>query len=461
MRKSSFWQKIQLGPLRSIITYIRYKMRLPRDQQNIDTTIESVKSGANLTGANLWVLVTAIFMASLGLNVNSTAVIIGAMLISPLMGPIMGIGMGVAMHDFPLVYRSLKNFLLSVLLSIVTSSVYFFISPLKVPGSELLARTSPTVYDVLIAVFGGLAGIIAGSSKLRQSNVIPGVAIATALMPPLCTVGFGIANLNPTYIVGAFYLFFINSVFISLATYFIVRILQYPYVEQVQERRALRIRRIIWSVVIVALVPSVYLTFKIVKRYIFEERAKQFVAAEFSGKRRVVLQMNTNLREKKPHLELTLLGPEIDTVEMMEINKTLSKYGLDNVVLDIKQGFGDVTRRGQLISSISEGIENNSRAINEIFVELDSMRRGIPKMLVVDSLQAQIAKETVAWMPALLTIRVSPYAYYSVPLAKNREGWLVRFEFQGRQNQDELTKLKRWLETKLPGDTLITEFVVR
>ncbi|HSK14365.1 MAG TPA: DUF389 domain-containing protein, partial [Phnomibacter sp.] len=206
--------------IRALITYVKFKLRLPRDRDNMETTIELVRGSATMTGSNLWVLVTAIFTASLGLNVNSTAVIIGAMLISPLMGPIMAIGMGVAIHDFGLVYRALKNFLLAVGISILASSIYFFISPLKVPGSELLARTSPTIYDVLIATFGGLAGIIAGSSKLRQSNVIPGVAIATALMPPLCTVGFGIANLNPTYIFGAFYLFFINTVFISLSTYF-------------------------------------------------------------------------------------------------------------------------------------------------------------------------------------------------------------------------------------------------
>lgn len=461
MQKKGFWRSDQMGPMRSLVTYVRYKMRLPRDSENIKTTVESVHSGANLTGSNLWVLVTAIFMASLGLNVNSTAVIIGAMLISPLMGPIVGVGMGVAMHDFALVYRSLKNFALSVLLSIATSTVYFLISPLKVPGSELLARTTPTVYDVLIAIFGGLAGIIAGSSKLRQSNVIPGVAIATALMPPLCTVGFGIAHLNGTYIVGAFYLFFINSVFISLSTYFIVRILQYPQVQVLQERRAIRIRRIIWSVVVVALVPSVYLTYKIIKRYVFEEKAKQFVAAEFNGKRRVVLQMNTSLADSLPKVELTLLGPEVDSLEMLELSGKLAKYGLGSTVLDIKQGYGDVTRRGQLISSISSAIENNTRAIDQIYRELDSLRLQFPQIVRVDSLEVQIAKEAVVWMPKLLTVNINPFTYYHVKEARSKKGWNARLEFQGRQSSDDLEKLRTWLGTKLPADTLVTEFVYK
>ena len=173
------------------------------------------------------VLVFATFIASLGLNVNSTAVIIGAMLISPLMGPIMGIGLSVGINDFELMKRSLRNFGFMVLVSIATSTFYFVISPLSNAQSELLARTVPTTYDVLIALFGGLAGIVAQSRKDRTSTVIPGVAIATALMPPLCTAGFGLATLQFKYFIGAFYLFFINTVFIAIATYMVVRFLKY------------------------------------------------------------------------------------------------------------------------------------------------------------------------------------------------------------------------------------------
>lgn len=167
------------------------KLRLPRDKENIAITTENIKNSAVLTGVNLWVLVGAILTASLGLNINSTAVIIGAMLISPLMGPIMGFGFGLGTNDGNLLNKSIRNFIIMVVISVTASTIFFLVSPVKEAGSELLGRTSPTIYDVLIAFFGGMAGIIAGASKLRSGNVVPGVAIATALMPPLCTMGYG------------------------------------------------------------------------------------------------------------------------------------------------------------------------------------------------------------------------------------------------------------------------------
>ena len=188
-------------------------------------TIESIKKGIEFKGTNLWVLIFATFVASLGLNTNSTAVIIGAMLISPLMGPIMGFGLGLGISDFDLIKRSFRNFATATVFSVITSTLFFLISPISEAQSELLARTQPTVYDVLIAFFGGLAGIVASSTK-SKGNVIPGVAIATALMPPLCTAGFGLASGNLYYFFGAFYLYFINTVFISLATYVVVRLLK-------------------------------------------------------------------------------------------------------------------------------------------------------------------------------------------------------------------------------------------
>ncbi len=198
-----------------------------QDKEDELETIDTISKGIEFKGTNLWVLIFATFIASLGLNTNSTAVIIGAMLISPLMGPIMGFGVGLGISDFDMIKRSFRNFATATIFSVITSSIYFMISPISEAQSELLARTQPTVYDVLIAFFGGLAGIIASSTK-SKGNVIPGVAIATALMPPLCTAGYGIATGNLYYFFGAFYLFFINTVFISVATYLVVRVLKYP-----------------------------------------------------------------------------------------------------------------------------------------------------------------------------------------------------------------------------------------
>lgn len=200
------------------LLYLRDRFDLEEGKEDELETIDYISKNVEFKGANLWILIFAIFVASIGLNVNSTAVIIGAMLISPLMGPIMGIGLAAGINDFELLKRSFRNLGVAVFIAILTSTVYFYITPIHDAQSELLARTEPTVWDVLIALFGGLAGIIAGSRK-EKSNAVPGVAIATALMPPLCTAGYGLATGNLYYFIGAFYLFFINSVFISLSTY--------------------------------------------------------------------------------------------------------------------------------------------------------------------------------------------------------------------------------------------------
>lgn len=219
---------------------IHDRFNLEEDKASEDEIIENVKKGIEFKGMNLWVLIFAIFIASIGLNVNSTAVIIGAMLISPLMGPIMGIGLGIGINDFELIKKSYKNLGVAVLISVITSTFYFLITPLSDAQSELLARTTPTIWDVFIALFGGLAGIVAATRK-SISNVIPGVAIATALMPPLCTAGYGLATGTLSYFLGAMYLFFINSVFISLATYLIVRFTKFhkkEFLDPLREKKS-------------------------------------------------------------------------------------------------------------------------------------------------------------------------------------------------------------------------------
>ena len=220
----------------AIKSFLGEYLDLKKDKDNERATVDSIRKGVEFKGANLWILIFAIFMASLGLNVNSTAVIIGAMLISPLMGPIMGVGLSVGLNDFELMKRSLKSFLITTAFSVTTATIFFFLAPIAGSQSELLARTSPTIYDVFIALFGGLAGVVALSTK-EKGNVIPGVAIATALMPPLCTAGYGLASGNLIYFLGAFYLYFINSVFISLATFLGVRVMHFQRKEFVDKTR--------------------------------------------------------------------------------------------------------------------------------------------------------------------------------------------------------------------------------
>ena len=220
---------------KQIVDFFVRNFDIRQEKEDDRETIESIKRGVEFKGTNLWVLIFATFIASLGLNMNSTAVIIGAMLISPLMGPIMGFGLGLGTFDFELIKRAFRNFATATVFGIITSTIYFLLTPIDEAQSELLARTQPTVYDVLIAFFGGLAGIVASSTK-SKGNVIPGVAIATALMPPLCTAGFGLASGNLYYFFGALYLYFINTVFISLATFLVVRLLKYPKANPEQAR---------------------------------------------------------------------------------------------------------------------------------------------------------------------------------------------------------------------------------
>ena len=265
--------------LDSITGFLRDLFNLHEDRANEKETIEEIKRTVVFRGANLWILIFAIMVCSVGLDVNSTAVVIGAMLISPLMGPIMGVGLGVGINDLQLIIRALKNLGIAVIMSVLTSALYFWISPLDQAQSELLARTQPTLWDVLIAMFGGLAGIVAGSRR-EKSNAIPGVAIATALMPPLCTTGFGLATGNWEFFFGAFYLFFINSVFISLATFLIVRFLRFHPKEFLDPQRESQVKRYIAIFVILTIIPSVITAFTVVRKTVFERNASRFVRTE-------------------------------------------------------------------------------------------------------------------------------------------------------------------------------------
>ena len=210
-------------------------VNLHTGEEQKEKVLENIKSNISFRGSNLWILACAIVIASVGLNVNSTAVIIGAMLISPLMGPIVGAGFALAIYDFELLKKSGKNLLIATIVSLIVATLYFYLSPFKVAQSELLARTSPNIYDVLIAFFGGLVGVIA-ITRVEKGNPIPGVAIATALMPPLCTAGYGLAMGNFSYFLGAFYLYTINCFFICISTFFILKYLKYKPIKTLNQR---------------------------------------------------------------------------------------------------------------------------------------------------------------------------------------------------------------------------------
>lgn len=301
------------------------------DDQQID---DGLRAGAQLKGATPWILMLAIFVASIGLNTNSTAVIIGAMLISPLMGPIMGIGYGVGIYDFELVRRSFAGLGVATGISLATSALYFSLSPLTGEQSELLARTSPSVWDVQIALFGGLAGII-GSTRKEKSNVIPGVAIATALMPPLCTAGFGLAKGNWGFFLGAFYLFAINSVFIALATTVMTRALNLPRHTYVDKAVQTRVRRLLVAVALLTALPSVYLAWRMVGEELFSAKARDFISREFRFPGAHLLE--TTVAPKTREITVTLVGEPVAQTSLQDVRARLGEAGLAGATLRVFQ----------------------------------------------------------------------------------------------------------------------------
>ncbi|MFO1234579.1 MAG: TIGR00341 family protein [Rivihabitans pingtungensis] len=305
------------------------------DDKAEDTEIEArIRDGVELRGATPWVLIFAIFVASVGLNVNSTAVIIGAMLISPLMGPIMGAGLGVAVYDFDLVKRSLTNLGIATFISLVVSALYFSLTPLQQTQSELLARTSPTIWDVLIALFGGLAGIV-GITRQEKSNVIPGVAIATALMPPVCTAGFGIATGQWQFAGGALYLYAINCVFISLATVVGIRALRLRRHGFANQKTEKRVKATLLALALITSVPSGYLALDLVRQEVFRSKAQEFVDREFTFDKSQLV--DTKIDPDKRVIDLSILGEPISPEALHHIEAKLATANLEGTKLVLHQ----------------------------------------------------------------------------------------------------------------------------
>jgi uncharacterized hydrophobic protein (TIGR00271 family) len=306
-----------------------------------EKVLENVRSNVSFRGSNLWILACAIVVASVGLNVNSPAVVIGAMLISPLMGPIVGAGFALGTYDFDLLRRSLKNLLIATTLSMAVATLYFFLSPFKDTQSELLARTAPTIYDVIVAFFGGLVGVIA-FTRVEKGNPIPGVAIATALMPPLCTAGYGLAIGNVNYFLGAFYLYSINCFFICVATFFIVKYLKYTPAQYVNQRLEKQIRYGISVLILVMMVPSFYLAYRLYTENRHQHRVEKFVQEEFIRKGYTVIHQQIVSRAKAQKVELALLNAPFNKGEVATFERKLKDYGLDHTKLVILQDTRDL-----------------------------------------------------------------------------------------------------------------------
>jgi uncharacterized hydrophobic protein (TIGR00271 family) len=362
---------------RQIRTILARQFKVKDDQASYAEIDSNIRSMVVLKGTGLWVLMFAIIIASIGLNVNSTAAIIGAMLISPLMGPIIGIGYGVGINDIDLIKQSFRSIGMAVLLSLSSATLYFLMSPLSEASSELLARTTPTIWDVLIAFFGGMAGILA-TTRREKSNVIPGVAIATALMPPLCTAGYGLASGHWAYFFGALYLFFINLVFIFLATVMFVGYIKLPHKKLVDEDTERRVRKYITVLVLITVVPSIYLAYNMVTDIAFKSRARDFIRNEMTFDKTVVTQ--EHIAAKTHEIDVTLVGDTISKEEIASIEKHLRNYGLDNAKLVMHQA----TERKIDIASLRTSL------LSELYSA--SVKTNEEKDKRIQSLETELAK---------------------------------------------------------------------
>lgn len=433
--------------------YLRKYLSIDRSKENEAATVESIRNGVEFRGTNLWVLIFATFIASLGLNVNSTAVIIGAMLISPLMGPIMGIGLSVGINDFELMKRSLKNYFVATVFSVTTATVYFAFTPLNEVQSELLARTSPTIYDVFIALVGGAAGIVALATK-EKGNVIPGVAIATALMPPLCTAGFGLGTGNWLYFLGAFYLYFINSVFISLATFIGVRVMGFSKKQFVDKEREHLVSRYIVIITVVTMIPAIYLTYGIVKKTFYESSANEFISKEMQFPGSLVLSRDISYNDRE--IRLVLLGKEISDDKIAKARAVMPEYSLDDTKLIVVQG-GDGGDNGlqqltvsELKSSVMEDFyRKSSQQLIESERENDSLRQELMFYSGPQSADSHIGEEMKALFPYVNSVYISRGMELNIDSATVDSVTYAVVGCTGRVPKNDRQKLSDWLNVRV------------
>lgn len=440
---------------KSIKAFFTRMLDIRQEQENEQETIESIKKGVEFKGTNLWVLIFATFIASLGLNTNSTAVIIGAMLISPLMGPIMGFGLGLGIADFDLIKRSFRNFATATLFSVITSSIYFLISPINEAQSELLARTQPTLYDVLIAFFGGLAGIVASSTK-SKGNVIPGVAIATALMPPLCTAGFGLATGNLYYFFGAFYLYFINTVFISLATYLVVRVLKYPKKVFLDKEREKKVTRYVGIIVVFTIVPSLFLSYRLVKTTYFNQQALNFINTELAFPNTQVLSKSITDTSDKKEIKVVLIGDNVAETTIEDARNRLPRYGLKDVNLVVQQGFSEQeTDINQLKSLLMQDLYKNSEEVLRAqTLQIDSLQRELKSYRDDPLMAEQLKPEVKVLFPYIREISCTHTSLIPIDSAAQKPIMLIYVKSAEKVSADNKKKLTDWLSARTGVNTI-------
>ncbi len=417
------------------------------DDLDRDGASESIRNGIHFRGANVFILACAIVIASVGLNVNSIPVIIGAMLISPVMAPILGFGFGLGIRDNQLVRDSLKNFLIMVSISIGASFLYFLLSPLHLENpTELLARTNPTLYDVLIALFGGFAGILELSRK-KKGTVLSGVAIATALMPPLCTVGYGLSLFNARYIFGALYLFLINSVFIALATFIIVKYLKYPVVSVGDSKKRLS-KRSVTILLLLVVFPSVFSAVRIVRESNFSRHVEQLVSSHNTIGRSYIYDHKNHFSFRHATVELFVAGPSPTDRELESFYNAAEDYGIKHsqiVFSDNNLVTGIAALESDMVKDLYKASEQRQVVLSDSIKRLDdslAFYRG------QSALCDAVAREVMVQYPSVTRVVLGKARTLSAG-AQSDTQFVVLIETTVPLSQAELEKLESWLRVRL------------
>lgn len=420
-----------------------------------DNATTSIRKNIAFRGTNVFILACAIIIASVGLNVNSIPVIIGAMLVSPVMGPILGFGLGVGTEDNKLVKDSLKNYCVMVGISIIASSLFFLLSPLSLANpSELLARTRPSVYDVLIALFGGLAGIIEISRK-DKGTVISGVAIATALMPPLCTVGYGLSIWNWHYIVGALYLFLINSIFISLATFLAVKFFRFPIVKSTDGTRSHLSRKWVYVILIIVIAPSIISAINIVKENNFMTHSDYLVSENKSIGKCFIYDYKATYSRKSATLELFLAGESLTPEAKQQIYESAEAYGIhrDQIIFhEDATTMPDDLSETEIIRSIYEHSDLQIKRLNDSIMKLGRLLSDYKaKELPVET----VSKELFAQYPAIRSLSLTQGCAIEADSQSSTEHIIAVITTTEPLDAELKDRITRWLKVRLNNENVL------
>ena len=448
--------------MRKIIRIMGKFTRYLKDHVNMSEDIDhgnaslSIRKNIAFKGPNVFILACAIIIASVGLNVNSIPVIIGAMLISPVMGPILGFGFGLGVQDNRLVKDSLENFGVMVAISIAASALYFILSPLNLENpSELLARTNPSIYDVLIALFGGIAGMLETSRKER-GTVIAGVAIATALMPPLCTVGYGLSILNWHYVLGALYLFLINSIFIALATFLTAKYLRFPLVieTEVDGKRQRLSKRAIAFILLVMIVPSIFSAIRMVQENNFRIHAERLVSKNKSIGKSFIYDYKTNATSKPATLDLYLAGETL-TPEFKEVlYKDAEEYGITRSQIIFHEDATmtrDVLSESDLVKSI---YEYNDRQVKDLTDSIASLEARLDVYRKNELPVEAVARELFAQYPFIKGISLSEGTTVTASGKEGRHQVTAIVTSSDTLDTEMTERLERWLKARLENENV-------